>query len=64
MVAVETSSFLDADPEGSGSHDPRGALFKQEREDSLMGSFAAQIPTQFTVARVIKFIMNVSLFYS
>ena len=50
--------------EGSGSHDPRGALFKQERADSLMGSFAAQIPTQFTVVGVIKFIMNVSLFYS
>lgn len=50
--------------QGPGSHCPRGALFKQERADSLMGSFAAQIPTQFTVVGVIKFIMNVSLFYS
>lgn len=49
--------------EGLGSLDPRGALFKQERADSLMGSFAAQIPGPFTVVRGIKFIMNVALFY-
>ena len=62
LVTVETSSFLDADSRRLRLSDPREALFKQERADSLMSSFAVQIPTQFPVVEVINSIMNVSLF--